>query len=107
MKIRCPECGASGNVDERLIPDGGRFVRCPRCKNRFMVERGLEGEGRDAPYYSPRDPFYHPLDGYDPMSEEDLFLFWWFFFGCFFWFSWLFFWWFFFRRFFFMLKFLF
>lgn len=85
VKIRCPECGASGNVDERLIPDGGRFVRCPRCKNRFMVERGLEeaevveGERHSLTYSIDYDPTYHPTGGGDDESDEDLFLFWWLF----------------------------
>ncbi|MBN1573035.1 MAG: zinc-ribbon domain-containing protein [Deltaproteobacteria bacterium] len=37
MKITCPECGATGNIDESKIPDVGRKVKCGRCNKVFMV----------------------------------------------------------------------
>jgi predicted Zn finger-like uncharacterized protein len=37
MKIECPVCSASGNVDESKVPQEGREVTCPRCKNCFKI----------------------------------------------------------------------
>jgi len=37
MKITCPQCGASGNLSDKLIPDEGRNVKCPKCKHAFLI----------------------------------------------------------------------
>lgn len=37
MKIDCPTCSASGNIDESKVPHEGRQVTCPRCSHRFRV----------------------------------------------------------------------
>jgi predicted Zn finger-like uncharacterized protein len=37
MKIECPACSASGNIDESKVPHDGRQVTCPRCSHRFRV----------------------------------------------------------------------
>ncbi|HZV81874.1 MAG TPA: zinc-ribbon domain-containing protein [Geobacteraceae bacterium] len=39
MKIECPECKLSGNVDDSMVPATGIAMNCPRCKARFVVER--------------------------------------------------------------------
>jgi len=46
MKIECPECKLSGNLDEAVIPATGIALNCPRCKVRFTVERPLSGSGQ-------------------------------------------------------------
>jgi len=45
MKIECPECKLSGNLDEAVIPATGIALNCPRCKARFVVERPQAGHG--------------------------------------------------------------
>ncbi len=37
MRIECPVCSASGNIDESKVPAEGREVTCPRCSNLFRV----------------------------------------------------------------------
>jgi zinc ribbon protein len=37
MKIECPSCHLSGNINEREIPQG-RNISCPRCKTSFRIE---------------------------------------------------------------------
>jgi len=39
MKISCPKCNASGTLPEHEIPESGRFITCPRCKEGFTVTR--------------------------------------------------------------------
>jgi predicted Zn finger-like uncharacterized protein len=39
MKITCPKCNASGNIPDHEIPEEGRFLSCPRCKNGFDVKK--------------------------------------------------------------------
>ncbi len=39
MKIECPDCRLSGNVNEVEIPDEGRNISCPRCKTVFHVAK--------------------------------------------------------------------
>lgn len=88
MKVRCPDCDASGSVKDRLVPEGGRWIRCPVCKDRFFIERepsdpetetGGERERRGLTYSLNYDPTYHLTDGGDSESEEDMFLYWWYF----------------------------
>ena len=33
MKIQCSECNSTYNINEDIIPDKGRKVKCPKCQN--------------------------------------------------------------------------
>lgn len=46
MRAHCPNCGFEGNVRDELIPEGGRTISCPKCKNTFLVRRGNGQPGR-------------------------------------------------------------
>ncbi len=47
MKIECPGCLLSGNVNEVEFPDEGRHISCPRCKTVFHVAKpSLPAAGR-------------------------------------------------------------
>lgn len=39
MRIECPSCKLSGNIDDATVPATGLAMTCPRCKARFVVER--------------------------------------------------------------------
>jgi predicted Zn finger-like uncharacterized protein len=39
MNIVCPGCGYSGSISDKLIPDEGRSVKCPKCKYGFTISR--------------------------------------------------------------------
>jgi hypothetical protein len=46
MKVKCPGCGASFNIDISkipVIPEGGITTTCPRCKGKIPInlESGL------------------------------------------------------------------
>jgi cellulose synthase operon protein C len=43
MRVACPHCQASYNVDDRRIPVSGLNVRCPKCQNAFPVRKAAEG----------------------------------------------------------------
>ncbi|MBN2225655.1 MAG: zinc-ribbon domain-containing protein [Deltaproteobacteria bacterium] len=70
MKITCPQCGTSGNLSDKLIPDDGRTVKCPKCKHGFIVtpERQpiLENEILDATYRTNKNSL--PIND---LSEND------------------------------------
>lgn len=39
MRIECPACKASGNINEHELPDEGRLLACPRCKEQFHIAK--------------------------------------------------------------------
>jgi len=39
MRIECPHCKASGTINDLEIPDEGRYLNCPRCKESFQVTK--------------------------------------------------------------------
>ncbi|MEN6485019.1 MAG: RDD family protein [Syntrophobacteraceae bacterium] len=39
MRIECPKCGGKGSIDDSLIPDQGTNVRCPKCREKFFVQK--------------------------------------------------------------------
>lgn len=39
MKIQCPKCDFTGIISEETIPKGGKYLTCPKCKSRFLVEK--------------------------------------------------------------------
>jgi len=39
MRIECPGCKLSGNIDDSTVPATGLAMTCPRCKKQFTVER--------------------------------------------------------------------
>jgi predicted Zn finger-like uncharacterized protein len=44
MKIQCPRCNASGRIDDSKIPEKSVYIRCPKCNERFYLERGIKPE---------------------------------------------------------------
>jgi len=45
MKIECPDCKLTGNIDDATVPATGLMVTCPRCKKQFAAERPLPQAG--------------------------------------------------------------
>lgn len=39
MRIECPHCKASGTINDLEIPDEGRYLSCPRCKESFQIKK--------------------------------------------------------------------
>jgi predicted Zn finger-like uncharacterized protein len=57
IKVSCPSCDASYDVDEHRLPEHGLRMRCPRCSDTFRVDRDgstAKAGGRAAP--GPRKP---------------------------------------------------
>jgi predicted Zn finger-like uncharacterized protein len=44
MKTQCPKCKASGKIDDSKIPEKGVYVRCPKCNERFYLQREIQVE---------------------------------------------------------------
>lgn len=38
MKVKCPDCGTTGKINDSIIPIGGRNIKCPQCSISFFVE---------------------------------------------------------------------
>lgn len=38
MKVSCPSCSATLNIDDKKIPAGGARIKCPTCQNIFPVK---------------------------------------------------------------------
>lgn len=41
MKIECPGCKLTGNIDDATVPATGLAMTCPRCKQHFIVEKSV------------------------------------------------------------------
>jgi len=41
MKIECPNCKLSGEVNDHDVPLDGRYIDCPRCKTGFHIKKPL------------------------------------------------------------------
>ncbi len=39
MKVTCPSCRHETTISSEVIPEGGKSVNCPECKERFDVFR--------------------------------------------------------------------
>ncbi len=39
MRIECPNCKATGNVNDHDIPEEGMNLACPRCKHNFRINK--------------------------------------------------------------------
>ncbi len=39
IKVSCPSCNASYDVDEHRLPESGLRMRCPKCSESFQVHR--------------------------------------------------------------------
>ena len=48
MRIYCPYCGTSYDIDESLMPKGNVKVRCRSCANVFVIDRE-QGAIKDEP----------------------------------------------------------
>jgi len=49
MKVSCPTCSATLNVDDRKIPVGGARIKCPSCQNVFPVRPPAPVEAAPVP----------------------------------------------------------
>ena len=47
MIVECPNCKTTYNLDDALIPEGGRTVKCSVCEHRFHVDSPSAGPVHD------------------------------------------------------------
>lgn len=53
IDIRCPLCNFTKGVSLKKIPPGARWIRCPRCGNRFEYEKREETVSTERRYAIP------------------------------------------------------
>jgi superkiller protein 3 len=44
LKISCPNCSASYELDDARVPAAGLSIKCPRCKGPFTVHKSADGK---------------------------------------------------------------
>ncbi len=49
MKVSCPSCNATLNIDDKKIPAGGARIKCPTCQNIFPVKPPASSTSRLVP----------------------------------------------------------
>ena len=49
MLITCPDCGAQYDVDEKIIPDWGKKMRCAKCNKVWLAEKKNKGSEFENP----------------------------------------------------------
>jgi predicted Zn finger-like uncharacterized protein len=49
LKISCPNCAASYELDDSRVPTAGLSIKCPKCKNPFTVHKASEGKAAVKP----------------------------------------------------------
>jgi predicted Zn finger-like uncharacterized protein len=49
LKISCPNCAASYELDDSRVPAAGLSIKCPKCKNPFTVHKAGEGKAAVKP----------------------------------------------------------
>jgi predicted Zn finger-like uncharacterized protein len=64
MKIECPNCKLSGEINEHEVPLEGRYIDCPKCRTGFHVKKPL-GKG-----WNPNMMNTCPDCGYSTFTDE-------------------------------------
>ena len=63
MRVTCPSCQATYNLDERRIPPGGAKLKCTKCQTIFPIEGGVGPEAVPLPGGAPPEAPRRPADG--------------------------------------------
>jgi predicted Zn finger-like uncharacterized protein len=67
MIVECPNCKSSFNLDDALVPPGGRKVRCSVCENVFTVVPQARPDSRELPELDEMDEGF----GQDFGADDD------------------------------------
>ena len=72
MKVRCPACGATYDVDQSRLPAEGRTARCTRCRTRFLIKFQGKRPNIDLDWKTSKyDKIYSLVDRYYRSRSED------------------------------------
>lgn len=73
MRLICPNCDAQYDIDDDVIPEGGRDVQCSNCQHTWFQTDKPKVEGRSTPILTPTaapdQPDDSPEDA-DPDTAE-------------------------------------
>jgi predicted Zn finger-like uncharacterized protein len=56
LKISCPNCSASYELDDARVPAAGLSIKCPRCKGPFTVHKSADGKANIKAAGAPAAP---------------------------------------------------
>jgi predicted Zn finger-like uncharacterized protein len=48
MKVQCPNCKATYNIDDSKIPEKGTHATCSKCKTRIEVKKKPKESAQEA-----------------------------------------------------------
>lgn len=72
MRLICPNCDAQYEVDDQVIPDGGRDVQCSNCGHTwFQMPAHLDTETPEEFGFASHDDASEPLPSGTPLSAEE------------------------------------
>ncbi|MEC7764560.1 MAG: zinc-ribbon domain-containing protein [Pseudomonadota bacterium] len=70
MRLVCPNCGAQYEVDDRVVPEGGRDVQCSNCGHAWF-QRSANWQER-APEHDPDAALAAPESAHEtPLTSDD------------------------------------
>jgi predicted Zn finger-like uncharacterized protein len=70
MRAQCPQCGFTGNIRDDLVPETGRTIACPRCKNTFFARRDGDRLGRPLSEHGDRGRLRPAVTGSAPVPRS-------------------------------------
>ena len=69
MRVTCPSCQATYNLDERRIPPGGAKLKCTKCQSVFPIQAGAQ-DAVPLPSSAPAVPGRKPPPGAVPLPAS-------------------------------------
>ncbi len=67
MRVTCPSCQATYNLDERRIPPGGAKLKCTKCQTVFPIQAGAPDAVPLPATPPPPPPARRPAEGAVPL----------------------------------------
>jgi predicted Zn finger-like uncharacterized protein len=68
MDIVCPVCKFKGTISDNIIPDGGKHVRCPKCRAKIFLKKPVVSLTTGT--HAPKESSGMELVGYDESIVE-------------------------------------
>lgn len=69
MEVSCDKCDYKGRIKDELIPEGGRNLKCPKCKSVFFVKRPIP-EKIETSYRIEEETETRPVDRVETFVDK-------------------------------------
>ncbi len=71
MKVQCPECGFTSQIDDSKVPDKGAYTRCRKCHTRFFLSKETDFQEKTSRQKAVPKKKDSPKDEVIPQEDED------------------------------------